>query len=417
MDAHNRKQGAKDALLKLRSDENKKWLMKHSRKNLTSKFRERADLSNLLFEIKESQMYDAEEGIDELETNLLFAGVEDSTRSLLHSCGTSRVHCENVTTKLCEARNKELHGVRDIVREEIAHGDASAAHLNPITLLTRRRRKMVFHALLNTNEVDVNRERAQGILDSHITYTASKEEAYELEKEKMKEVRKAGVEAAFNSKPPSRMRHNRVTEANQNSPGNVLEPDSAYASRFSSYPSTRPGSGSGDKSRPGSGSGDKSKLRSNTYAESAPPEWSPVGGRSHTARTRSNYNTPQQGIVRKIVTSELEAKLQPLTGYDLKRAMSRAHTMSLIRDIKSSSGSGLRAGSGSSAESGTARLAKPIPSLHRLTDASMSEYDKYLVSKALKEEHEVRSFLPQFDHYAVMKNRWYSGVKPTPTFL
>lgn len=104
------------------------------------------------------------DGSHEFESNLLFSGIDLQCCSKIAQGGKNFIEYQDVVDKLSPLELKSLDGVKKLLNDK-RYNDAG---LHPTTLLTEHRRKTIFHALLNTNDIDVTREGANKILEQHM---------------------------------------------------------------------------------------------------------------------------------------------------------------------------------------------------------------------------------------------------------
>lgn len=149
------------SITSLRDEHIRDWLAK---KHAQTSHQSRHDDSLLLKELKSTQRIDQKGyGNKQFRKNLIAAGTDSITSEKLVSCDGSVLSCRKTVDTLYFEHGNNLSPVRSVLHNYDKGGRYSTG-LSANTILTEYRRKLMFHAMLNTGEVDVSREDAVKML-------------------------------------------------------------------------------------------------------------------------------------------------------------------------------------------------------------------------------------------------------------
>lgn len=147
----------------------REWLRYHSSDETVKKYEQRNSDANLLHKLKWG-LRDERRKRKELENSLLYAGVDTASCGELVDCGDSISECIEAVGKVSFRNEQELERLRDSVNyiEKRSLNNLSS-ELSPATVITEFRRRLIFHALMGSQDFHVKREHAANILDKHTT--------------------------------------------------------------------------------------------------------------------------------------------------------------------------------------------------------------------------------------------------------
>jgi hypothetical protein len=143
------------------------WLRAHASDEVSEKFDQRHHDSVLIQQLKHGLRAERRQR-QELENSLLYAGVDTRSCQDIVDCGDSLSECLLAVNNVAFKHEEELQRLRDSMEYiDKKSNNQLASMLNPSTVITEFRRKLIFHALMGTGDVHLKREHAADILETH----------------------------------------------------------------------------------------------------------------------------------------------------------------------------------------------------------------------------------------------------------
>lgn len=139
-----------------------------------SRYGKRYDDSVFLKQLKDGLKTDPN-GRRELDDFLHFSGMESSRVAGFRRGTQSLGECIDTVEREYHKSGIGLENTRKILKSYDKSNRVSEAGMNPATILTEYRRKLIFHALLDTSEIDLDRGKANDLLSENLAMKESEE--------------------------------------------------------------------------------------------------------------------------------------------------------------------------------------------------------------------------------------------------